>query len=465
MKAHDIPDAIQWHEGLLLTPQHFQQLSSRHEALVQYGTSVVAPFCWGVRRFRHDAISLTEGKLEVKELEAVMPDGLVVSHVVDTSEGSHPLAVNLSGYELADKALTVYLAVAATQAGGSNGGVQRYVPFKGPPVPDEVGGGNPREIGRLKPQLHLLVDSLPPKYIGFPLAKVIQMGSSFAMDPDFVPPLLGLPVISAVGGPPTGAAQRLGDMCSKTATEVRKRAKHLAKAHLSNSSNAVERSGVETRYLMFSLVGALPQLEAVLKISSAHPFTIYLALCAMAGHLAVLTTKMIPDSFAAYNHDDLYTSFKLVLNYINSSLAEGVPLGYKSIPFLFEASDEAGGKGVFELRFDGAWMNKRLAIGMKGPRGMAESDVVKWGENCLIGSKSKIKSIGDKRTTGALRKRVDRIMAVKEGSQSASDIVPADGVVLFSLTAEDAIEPDKFLQIVNPDGSRPAEIILHVMDN
>jgi type VI secretion system protein ImpJ len=30
-----IPDLIQWHEGLLLTPQHFQQLSSRVEWLIQ----------------------------------------------------------------------------------------------------------------------------------------------------------------------------------------------------------------------------------------------------------------------------------------------------------------------------------------------------------------------------------------------------------------------------------------------
>src|SRR5438477_9596247 len=30
MDAREIPESIQWHEGLLLTPQHFQQLSLRH---------------------------------------------------------------------------------------------------------------------------------------------------------------------------------------------------------------------------------------------------------------------------------------------------------------------------------------------------------------------------------------------------------------------------------------------------
>lgn len=476
MKAQDIPDAIQWHEGLLLTPQHFQQLSSRHDALVQYSTTVLAPFCWGIRRLEYHPISLTAGKIEVKELEAVMPDGLVVSHGGAASEGTGPLEVDLSGWEeqMADAPKTVYLAVAATQSAGSNGDVPRYVPFKGRPVLDEVAGGKPREIFRLRPQLHLLIDSVPPKYIGFPLAKVMHKGSSFALDPDFVPPLLSLPVLSAVGDALTAAARSLADLCAKTAAEVRNRAKHLAKEHRTPASGGSERSEFETRYLevearcrMLSLVGALPQLEAVLKIGSVHPFTVYLALCGMAGQLAVLRTKMIPDSFAPYNHDDLYTSFKSVLNFINGSLEEGVPLGYKSIPFIYKASADSGaeGGGAFELRFDGAWMEKRLAIGMKGPRGMTESDLVKWGENCLIGSESKIKLIGKNRVTGALRKRVDRVHALKQGPHSASDIVPADGVVLFSLTAEkDVIEADEILQIVNPDGPRPSEIVLHLMD-
>jgi type VI secretion system protein ImpJ len=460
MKAQDIPDAIQWHEGLLLTPQHFQQLSSRHEALVRYSTSVVAPFCWGIRRLKYDPISLTSGKLEVVELEAVMPDGLVVSHAVGSSQGARPLdsegfrplKVDLSEKEMADTPRTVYLAVAATQIAGSNGDGQRYVPFKGRKVVDEFAGGEPREIFRLRPQLQLLIeDSLPPKYIGFPLAKVVHNGATFALDKDFVPPLLSL----NAGEAPTVAAQRLADMCSQAASEARERAQYLGK-ELSRAHSGTERSD-DIRFLMLSLVGGLPQLEAVLKIGSAHPFTIYLALCAMAGQLAVMRAKMIPDSFAPYNHDDLYASFISVLDSINRSLEEGVPLRYKSFPFIYKPSDESGSAaGLFELRFDGAWMSKRLAIGMKGQRGMSESDVVKWGENCRIGSKGKITSLGQNRITGALRKRVDQV----------GDILPGDRVVLFSLSAEkDVIEPNEFLQIDNPEGAPPAEIVLHVMDN
>src|SRR5215213_11718293 len=128
MNAYEIPDAIQWHEGLLLTPQHLQQMSSRHEALVQYGNLLVSPFCWGVRRFRHHAISLPSGKLKVLELEAVMPDGLVVVHGLHESGRDDVLEVDLSAQaeSIGTRGVLVQLAVAARQNGNSNGDSVRY---------------------------------------------------------------------------------------------------------------------------------------------------------------------------------------------------------------------------------------------------------------------------------------------------------------------------------------------------
>ena len=74
--AHDLPGAIQWHEGMLLAPQHFQQLSIRHEELLHYHLMMISPFHWGIRRLKIDQVLLIEGTLRVQELEAIMPDGL-----------------------------------------------------------------------------------------------------------------------------------------------------------------------------------------------------------------------------------------------------------------------------------------------------------------------------------------------------------------------------------------------------
>src|SRR5437762_4860295 len=225
--ARDIPAAIHWHEGLLLTPQHFQQLTSRQEALVQYNAAVYSPFCWGLRRFKHQGLSLPTGKLEVTELEAVMPDGLVVSH--QPAEGAAALEVDLTKYKemMIDRALPIYLAVMASQASGSNGNGDRFEQFDGGMVDDAVSKGRSREIFRVRPKLTLVpvTDSLPPKYVGFPIAK-LRYTDSYRFDEEFIPPLLTVPA-SSDRETPVSRARLLADMCAGAAQKVRDRASIL----------------------------------------------------------------------------------------------------------------------------------------------------------------------------------------------------------------------------------------------
>ncbi len=451
MDAYEIPDAIQWHEGLLLTPQHFQQLSSRHEALVQYGTSLIAPFCWGVRRFKHHAISLPAGKFRVLELEAVMPDGLVVAHGF-ASGRDDVLEIDLTKYadQMSYRGVLVHVAVAARKNGNTNGDSLRYESFKGDPVADEVSAGKSRAIHRLKPRLTLHVgDKVPNDHAGFPLVRVMQRDASFTLDDTFIPPLLAVPVKHIDGDTSSIAAQHLGDMCSQVAQRVRKRAMYLADE--ARSPAASDRFGnvAGIRTLMLSLVGALPRYEAVLQSGCAHPYLVYLALCGMAGQLAVLGTEMVPPAFDPYNHNDLYSTFQPVLDFIDRVMDQGVPVSYKTFPFKYH-------EGAYELRFESSWMKKRLAIGIRGERGMSEEEVVRWGESCLIGSQNRIALLKENRIRGAVRKHADRV----------GDIVTAKGVALFSLLADESfVEPDKLLQIVNREGPRPSEIVLYVMDN
>lgn len=452
MKAYEIPDAIQWHEGLLLTPQHFQQMSSRHEALVRYGTAMVAPFSWGVRRFKHHQISLSDGKLRILELEAVMPDGLVVFHGLPDATRDEVLEIDLSkqAEEIGERGILVNVAVAAHQTGTSNGESRRFRSFKGDPVVDEVSATKARPINRLRPRLTLHAGAqLPIDLVGFPLVRMIYRDSSFTIDERFIPPLLAVPVKATDGDTSSVAAQRLSEMCADIALRVRKRAMYLADEARtpSGSSRFGKEDSVKT--LMLSLVGGLPRMEAVLQTGCAHPYHVYEALCGMAGHLSVLAMDMVPPAFPPYNHNDLYTTFKPVVEFIERAMDQGVPVNYKSFPFTYH-------KGAYELRFDGTWMKKKLALGIKGERGMTDAEIVKWGENCLIGSQGRMELLQANRITGAGRKHASRI----------GDVVTPKGVALFSLKAdENFVEPETLLQIVNREGPRPCEIVLYVMDN
>lgn len=452
MNAYEIPDAIQWHEGLLLTPQHFQQLSSRHEALVQYGTSVFAPFGWGVRRFKHDNVGLPSGKLRVLELEAVMPDGLVVVHGLSQAGRDDVLEVDLSAQaeSIGTRGVLVQLAVAAHQDRQANGDGQRYESFKGDPVADQISHASSRAIHRLKPRLSLRVgDKLPSDYVCFPLARIIYRDSSFALDEKFIPPVLAVPVKTHDGDASSAAAQRLGEMCADVAQRVRKRAMYLADDARASGGKSRFGNEAEIKSLMLSLVGALPRFEAVIQTGCAHPYMVYVALCGMAGQLSVLGLDMVPPAFKPYNHNDLYSTFNPVLEFIDRAMDQGIPVTYRSFPFKYH-------NGAYELQFDGTWMKKKLALGIKGEHGMTRDEVIEWGQSCLIGSQSRMDLLRANRVTGAVRKHADRV----------GDIVTAKGVALFSLKPdENFVEPEKLLQIINSKGPRPSEIVLFVMDN
>lgn len=451
MDAREIPDAIQWHEGLLLTPQHFQQLSWRPEALVQYSISLIAPFCWGIRHFKHDAICLPAGKLRIVELEAVMPDGLVVSHGLHATSRKNALEVDLPKPVdgTAEQNVTVYVGVEVRQNGDSAGDLVRYQSFAGEAAAVDGLGGRAGDIHRLRPRLTLLVGTPSTKYISFPIARVIYNAPAFTLDEKFIPPVLTVPVQSLPGDVPATAAQRLGEMCISSAQRVRTRAMHLADEAHNPATDSRASHEIATKTLMLGLVGALPYFEAVLNTGVAHPFQIYLALCSMAGHLAVLGAD-VPDSFAPYDHNDLYASFKPLLDFIDRMMDQGVPLSYQTFPFAYQA-------GSYELHFKDEWKQKRLAIGLKGQRGMSEPEIAKWGENCLIGSQSKLEELRKNRITGAGRKRIEK----------AGDVVRPRGVTLFSLTPDsNYIEPGEFLQIRNDEeGLRPTEIVLYVINN
>src|SRR5258708_36464981 len=65
---------------MLLAPQHLQQLAQRAEGLLYYHIRTATPYVWGVRRLEIEKALLASGIFRVRALEAIMPDGLVVSY-------------------------------------------------------------------------------------------------------------------------------------------------------------------------------------------------------------------------------------------------------------------------------------------------------------------------------------------------------------------------------------------------
>ncbi len=433
-----VPEAIQWHEGMLLTPQHFQQLCRRQESLVEHSALTIQPYFWGVRRLRIDANLLLSGIFRVLELEATMPDGLLVFH--RAGDGT-TVEVDLKpkAEELKDHPLPIYLAVPSEEEGMKKGLARRYQSWEGEPVADENTGEGAVQIPRLRPQLMLVADEVPPAQCdSFPLAKVAFRNEVFSLT-DYIPPTTCVPLDSP-----------LGAIGSAIANKVREKAMMLSEQVQSPAAPGSMPLIAENKRKIQCLVASLPVVESLLATGQSHPFALYSALCRMAGDLAALGSSLVPPIFKPYDHNELRATFAQVQEFAFRMIAEGISETYLGYPFQF--SD-----GIFELSFDRDWSDRRLILAVRAQAGMSEQDMLQWAQECLIGSRSVIQSLRDRRILGAPRENI----------AGEEDLVAPRGVMFFALQpSREFIRPDEPLQVVTVSESgrkhRPAEIVLYV---
>ncbi len=438
--ARELPDAIQWHEGMLLAPQHFQQLSVRGEELIAYHTLTASPFHWGIRHLKIDPVQLVSGIFRILELEAVLPDGLIVSHVQGDSA---PLELDLSDQQgqLVSRPMPVYLAVPVRRLGGraTRGDLPRYAEKAGLPISDEQTGEGEMTIPRLTPVLSLhLTESLPQKYVGFPVARVVLHEEAFTLT-GFIPPQIAITRVSAIG-----------EMCQAVATRLREKAMFMAERARTPLGQSDRPMMQQSQTAIHGLVAGLPAFEAILKSDRCHPFTLYLSLCQIVGHMTAVGGALVPPVLPPYDHDDPRAAFTATCDFVIQML-DRVSEAYTAIPF-------AESDGIFSLKIEPDWCDDDLTIGVRARAEMNEADVIAWVDSALIGSESVIKPMRERRVLGAPRHRIDR--------EQALDVVPTRGVVLFKVEVNfDDIVPGERLSILSGDRGRrepPQEIVLYV---
>lgn len=438
--VRNTPEAIQWHEGMLLSPHHFQQLSLRQDALLHYHTQRLDPFHWGVRRFEFDSGLLINGLFRVTDLEAVLPDGQVVSN---DSTDAESLEVDLSA-EVEDSSqavLTIHLVLPARSAGAAaaDGEFARYISVEGDAVVDENTGEQELRIPRLKPRLSLLVTETPPRrYVSIPLAKVSYTDQRFTIT-DFIPPSLSVPIHSDVGS-----------ACSEVSRRLREKATFLSEKVRGSSATLDATLLLETKVMIQGLVASLPLLEGTLYTGQSHPYGLYLALCSVVGHVAGLGAGLVPPAMVPYQHNDLRNTFSNLRAFILRMLDEGILEAYTAVRFHLQ-------DGFFSLDFQEDWYSRPLILGVRRDASQTEEDLVVWVQGCLIGSTSHEDTMRQNRVLGVPRTEVEQ----------EAGLVGEKGMMFFSLGDDRRyIEPNERLQIFNSadlrGALRPTDIVLYV---
>ena len=438
-EARDIPDAVLWHEGMLLAPQHFQQTAQRAEALLAYRVGAAVPYPWGVSRLAIDPAVLPDGLLRVDELEAVLPDGLILQH---PRADEPPLELDLmgQGQDVRLGPRTLYVAVAART--GAQGGVghRRYRSVEGGACGDETTGDGEIEIPRLVPAPLLLLGDEhgrppPRRWSSLPLARIAFRDDLFVLD-RFCGPRLRV-----------GRETELFAIAAGIAARLREKAVALGERLQAPGSDGVQGGGWEA---VRALARGLPRLEALLASQRAHPFDLFLALTDIVGSLTGIARQPCPAQLRAYDHNDPLPA------YLQAAEIIGAAAGRLREPYQIVRFEHRGA-GRFSHELPPALVGRELILGVRAAPGAASSAAAAWLETALIASASQLRAIRERRTLGAPRRLVDVVEEL--------DLLPPRGVVLCRVGPDaGAIHAGEPLEIIGHGDAggagEPLEVLL-----
>ncbi|MDR3187297.1 MAG: type VI secretion system baseplate subunit TssK [Holosporaceae bacterium] len=425
-------DFVQWHEGMLLSPHHFQQSDSHIQHLLSaFGSSCTA-FGFGVFELKVDTSALSSGVVRILKASGIFQDGLYFDF---DAVHDQPLEKNLGDYFASNSsAVKIYLAVPARRAGENElaGEMARYCSGEISGVCDANTGENAINIPILKPKLKLLLQSeADARYVSFPIFEAEKSMDGGVVSTNFIPPFIALDEHS-----------KILELCREIAQVMRNKASYFSDRKDNYSRTVTDESMASLRLL----IQAVLPLEAIIRINGIQPFEVYKHLIdAITKIIAINPIQLIP-RLTVYDHNDLFFTFDGLLRSARNILNQ-LKQQYEIIHFEKEGS-------VFKLQIKKEWLGKEeIAIGVQKTFAMSSDDMLAWIAGMQIASESMLPAIRDKRVLGAERKILER----------GAYITQPDGMIILAVKTKTAyIKPAEKLCVLNSSQSTvPEDVVLY----
>lgn len=434
-----IPDAICWHEGMALLPQHFQLQSLRAEALSARHALGAHPWFWGVERLVIDDTRLGSGLVRVSELRAVMPDGLVVE--LDRERGKDPLLeLQLNDhYRLGHSELMIYLAVAPQwRARQLVPWGERLRSLQSESLPDLESGQFPQPLTVLRPHLRLVTRAGLSDSLYLPLLRLDCKGQSFTCLP-YQPPSPRL-------APDSPISLEINKLCALARHKIDFLTVRLRR--LQDDGKLVE--SAELRRQLSAIWTCLPGVQAALDSGVVHPADLYLQLMNMAGALVSLDLEQGMPTFAPLAYENLLESFQAVLTWLTAKLSN-IRVGYSRRDFTLQDR-----RFSIEL-LDFESQKQQLVIGVRMPAGVGPQAALEWLKHAVITSESQVDPLIRQRSQGF------EVKALERSEQVAYSV--GESFRLFSLRAQgERFKPKErlflFVPMTQSTLTAPMEIVL-----
>jgi predicted component of type VI protein secretion system len=410
--------------GLVLSPGDVQRLSLRLDEAIQAIPARHHSFSWGVVSLES---TISGGTLVVQRLDAVMPDGL---HIARDDE-----RLRLDLRSLSPGEHTVYLSVSLLSPDEAN----RFLSYAPSMTADEVLGDNGIELPRARMRLALVTGPAGGDRC-LPLLRIRSGGGAgeerWSEVAAFTPPTLKVQAHST-----------LGMHCRSIADRVRREVDALTAR-----ANAVPPTlaSVEARADLGPLSIALAGFEALLT-GQPHPFVLYCELCRLAAAFSGLRRTTIP-VLPPYEHDDP----RRVFDTLARSFAPAAPTRLRKFTFQPDGLS-------FRLPPDDVWIGALIpgspALAILAMESDAPEERARvWGENCVIGLRSRLPLLQSRRVLGLARTPITHVEGVPRDRRTSLFAISPDpsvqsaGEDLLVLNGQSDLKPTALhLYVLSPE--------------
>lgn len=393
--VNQLPDAVQWSEGMLLTPQHFQQYDIYLNAVLQQRMCGITAHCWGVRHLVVDMSLLAGGTLVVEELTCIFPDG--VPYVMQAGDIG-TLRLSFKPQDLTDGKAVRVCAAMPPRTGAMkvpSTSIKRYESIPGDhAVIDEMTGIADVYVDRIRPKVELYTEQdVPAGYLAVPLIEVTRNVRNGQLEPtSFHPPMLrmGAASVFTTGTSLMRALRQLRDQLWD------KMHKLTGMSPVDGPERVGAMSAEERMQLSLArhIASALPMFDTIILDAEVAPAHAYHALAHVVGSMAWVGSNPAPLMMPPYVHDNCAPQFQAAIDFVLRKLAL-INTEWDSMAF------SRVGEMIFARRLPDE-LRAPVFVEVRLRDGQGLRDVEAWLADARVGSEELMPMLRQRRLPGAV---------------------------------------------------------------
>jgi type VI secretion system protein ImpJ len=457
-----VPQRVVWSEGMLVSPQHFQQQDLYHERLVDERIAALSPYRWGVVALDIDAGALGADQVSLTKFVGILPDGLFLAFEKGDPEcpPARPIGAH---FKPTDPMLEVFLCVPREREGVPSISDEQATAAAGLPGPgsatkaararyraatravsDLAGNAQDLTLGfALRNTAILFGDEPRDDYDSMKIAEIVRAGAgALTINETYISPIMR---IDAAPFLMAGVRRLLARMMSKQRLLAGDR-------HQRDGSNIEFNAGDVTRFLQLCAINAaVPLMTYASTNGEISPTQLYLTLLQVVGALSTFSPDVDPSKLPMFNHTDLRATFEELFARVTAVL-HAVREAYISVPI-----EISQGVHVGRLEDDRLLTASHYLLGIKSdhPEEQLSSRLPGL---CKIASPDQLKLIMRAATPG---------VPIQVTHRPPAEIPIRAGVVYFALNLQNdywrQIAGDRAIAVYLPPPFDPSRVKLELM--